>query len=167
MNFDLAFKLLIGHEGELSLDPKDRGNWTTGIIGRGELKGTKYGISAMTYPHLNIQALTLEQAKDIYRVDFWKQTDDLPDAVRFDFFDGAVNSGYVQSVKWLQCAADTAADGIIGKNTLLAVRMADPQKLAKRYNGHRLLSMTAMKGWENFNKGWAIRIALNLLDNRK
>ena len=163
MNFELAFKILIGHEGGLSLNPNDRGNWTTGIIGRGELKGTKYGISAMTYPHLNIAALTLEQAKEIYARDFWGDADSFPDAVRFDFFDGAVNSGYRQSVEWLQRAAGAKPDGIVGPKTLQAVQTADPFKLAKRYNGYRLLFMTRTKGWATFNQGWAVRIAQNLI----
>ena len=165
MNFDKAFLKLIGHEGGLSLDPKDKGNWTTGIIGKGELKGTKYGISAMSYPHLNIQALTLDQAEDIYRKDFWGQSDLIPDAVRFDFFDAAVNSGYVQSVKWLQRAAGASDDGVIGPKTLLAVRKSNPQQLAKRFNGHRLNAMTNMKAWDSQGKGWARRIAANLLED--
>jgi len=43
MNFDLAFDRVIGHEGGYTDDPRDRGNWTGGATGRGELKGTKYG----------------------------------------------------------------------------------------------------------------------------
>jgi len=165
VNFEHAFVKLIGHEGGLSLDPKDRGNWTTGIIGKGELKGTKYGISAMSYPHLNIQALTLEQAEDIYREDFWGQSDLIPAAVRFDFFDAAVNSGYVQSVKWLQRAAGASDDGVMGPKTLLAVRKSNPQQLAKRFNGHRLSAMTNMKAWDSQGRGWARRIAANLLED--
>jgi hypothetical protein len=38
-------------EGGLSMDERDPGNWTGGAIGKGELRGTKYGISAQTYPH--------------------------------------------------------------------------------------------------------------------
>ena len=163
MNFELAFEKLIDHEKGLSLDPKDRGNWTTGVIGNGELKGTKYGISAMSYPHLDIRNLTLADAKAIYRSDFWGRSDDLPDAVRFDFFDAAVNSGYVQSVKWLQRAAGAKDDGTIGPKTILAVRMADPQRLAKRFNGHRLRAMADMQGWSSQGRGWARRIAANLL----
>jgi hypothetical protein len=42
--------------------------WTTGIIGKGICKGTKYFISAMTYPDLDIKNL-LDQAKAIYKRD--------------------------------------------------------------------------------------------------
>jgi lysozyme family protein len=47
MTFDDAFKGLILIEKGYQDDPNDRGNWTSGVIGIGELKGTKYGISAM------------------------------------------------------------------------------------------------------------------------
>lgn len=164
MNFEHAFERLLGHEGRLSLDPQDRGNWTTGKIGKGELKGTKYGISAMSYPHLDIRNLTLADAKAIYREDFWGRADDLPDAVRFDFFDAAVNSGPAQAAKWLQRAAGADPDGKIGPKTMLAVRMADPQKLAKRFNGHRLRDMTDMRAWARNSRGWARRIATNLIE---
>lgn len=163
MNFDHAFERLIGHEGGLSLDPNDRGNWASGKIGVGELVGTKFGVSAMAYPHMDIRNLTLAEAKAIYRADYWGRADDLPDAVRFDFFDAAVNSGYRQAAKWLQRAAGAMDDGIIGPKTILAVRMADPQLLAKRFNGHRLRAMADMPAWPSQGRGWARRIAANLL----
>lgn len=163
MNFDRAFERLIGHEGGLSMDPSDRGNWTSGRTGIGQLKGTKYGVSAMSYPHLDIRNLTLAQAKAIYARDFWGRADELPDAVRFDFFDAAVNSGYAQSVRWLQRAAGASDDGIIGPQTLRLARAADPHALARRFNGHRLRAMTDMQAWATQGRGWARRIAANLL----
>lgn len=166
MNFDLAFEKLLGHEGGLTLDQKDRGNWTTGVIGKGTLKGTKYGISAMAYPNEDIKNLTLARAKQLYRRDYWDavKAEHVPDALRFDLFDAAVNSGVKQAATWLQRAAGAEPDGIIGPKTLLAVRMADPQMLAKRFNGHRLRFMTDLKTWGSFGKGWARRIADNLLE---
>lgn len=163
MNFDHAFDKLIAHEGGLSLDPNDRGNWTSGRVGLGELRGTKYGISAMSYPGLDIRGLTLADAKRIYRRDFWGMADDLPNAVRFDFFDSAVNSGYRQAVRWLQRAAGATEDGVIGPQTLRAVRSADPQRLARRFSGIRLRAMTDMPTWHAHSRGWARRIAENLM----
>ena len=165
MNFTKAFEKLIGHEGGLTLDPKDRGNWTTGVIGKGELKGTKYGISAMAYPREDIQHLTLDRARQLYRRDYWDavRADDMPDAVRFDLFDSAVNSGVTQATKWLQRAAGATDDGIIGPKTLSAVRAADPHVLSKRFNGQRLRFMTDLKTWNVYGKGWARRIADNLM----
>ena len=36
--FDKAFERVIGHEGLFQNDTKDRGNWTTGVIGQGSTK---------------------------------------------------------------------------------------------------------------------------------
>lgn len=69
--FDAAFALTVGEEGGFSQDPRDGGNWTGGAPGKGSLRGTKYGISAASYPTLHIDALTLADAKAIYRRDFW------------------------------------------------------------------------------------------------
>lgn len=81
--FDAAFKALIDHEGGYVNHPKDPG---------GE---TKFGITKRSYPHLNIRDLTLDDARAIYRRDFWDrlQCDALPVAARFQVFDAAVNSG--------------------------------------------------------------------------
>jgi len=153
VNFDLAFEKLIGHEGGYVNDARDPG---------GE---TKFGISKRAYPGEDIQCLTLDRAKQLYRRDYWDavQGDNMPDAIRFDLFDAAVNSGVRQAVKWLQVAAKADADGIIGPKTMLAVRMADPQLLAKRFNGLRLRFMTDLKTWPTFGRGWARRIADNLM----
>ena len=63
---------LFGDEGStLSLDPNDRGNWTSGVVGQGELKGSKYGVSAMTYPDVDIANLTEEDAIAIVKRDWW------------------------------------------------------------------------------------------------
>jgi len=50
--------------------PEDDSNCAGSKQGRGELKGTKYGIAAKSYPHLDIKNLTLDQAKAIYMQDF-------------------------------------------------------------------------------------------------
>ena len=50
------------HEGGLSLDRRDTGNWTGGKVGLGRLVGTKYGIAASAHPMLDIRGLTLDGA---------------------------------------------------------------------------------------------------------
>lgn len=165
MNFNEAFERLIGHEGVFSTDPNDRGNWTSGRIGVGSLKGTKYGISAAAYPHLDIINLTLDDAKTIYLADYWKQVraDELPVWLRFDAFDAAVNSGPAQARLWVQRAVGAVADGKIGPKTLACAHRADPGMALLRFNGHRLNDMTDMPGWKTQNRGWARRIAKNQL----
>lgn len=101
--FEDAFKIVIGHEGGLSMDPQDRGNWTSGVIGKGQLKGTKYGISAAAYPDIDIKALTLNYAHWVYKRDYWDRiyADFLPPALAIAAFDTAVNSGVTKSREFL------------------------------------------------------------------
>ena len=155
MEFDKAFERVIGHEGGYVNDPRDPG---------GE---TKYGISKRAYPNLNIRDLTLDQAKAIYRTDYWDRLhmDELPGAIRFDMFDAAVNSGVSASAKFLQRAAGTTADGVIGKLTIAAANGMDPERLDKRLAGYRLQYLCDLKTFPTFGKGWVRRVALNLIED--
>lgn len=166
MNFDDSFERLIGHEGGFQNDPEDRGNWTSGVIGQGKCLGTKYGVSAMTYPGEDIAGMTLERAKAIYRRDFWGPAgcDVVPDAVKFDVFDTAVNSGVVTAIKLLQRAASAQDDGALGPHTLMAAQAMDPERLLARFNGHRLDFLNDRPAWPTYGKGWTQRIAENLME---
>jgi lysozyme family protein len=154
MNYDEAFKIVIGHEGGYVNDLKDPG---------GE---TKYGISKRAYPTEDIKSLTLDRAKAIYKRDYWDKirADELPKQVRFSMFDAAVNSGVVQSIKWLQRAVGTKDDGIIGPQTLAQLRAREPNRVAALFNGQRLKFMTTLPTFDRFGKGWARRIAENLIN---
>lgn len=165
MDFDDAFALLIGNEGKFTDNPQDSGNWTTGKCRQGQLKGTKYGISAASYPELDICNLTLEQAKNIYQRDFWYllNIDRMPENIRFDLFDLAVNCGKTKAKQILQKALDVKVDGIIGPKTLAALEKADPQWLDKRLSAYRLLYLCDLKSFKNFGRGWVRRVAQNLL----
>lgn len=157
MNFEQAFERLLGHEGGFVDHPEDPGGATRwGITQR---IARKHGYTG------NMRNFPVEEARRIARAEYWDKVraDDVPDALRFDLFDGAYNSGPPQAIKWLQRAAGADDDGIIGPKTLTAVRAANPHLLAKRYNGHRLQFMTDLKTWPTFGRGWARRIAANLL----
>jgi lysozyme family protein len=153
VNFDAAFERLIGHEGGYVNHKADPG---------GE---TKYGITKRTYPGENIKTLTLARAKEIYRRDFWGPAgcDAVPDAIKFDLFDAAVNSGCRQAVKFLQGAVGTVQDGLLGPKTLQALNATPPERLVMRFNALRLLFMAELTTWPSFGRGWARRVAHNLL----
>lgn len=155
---------LLAHEGGYSADRNDPGNWTGGAKGVGQLKGTKFGIAANTYPTLDIKNLTREQAIEIYRRDFWLRAkcDQMPRAAAFQLLDGAVNSGIGQAARWLQRAASVADDGLIGPMTLAAIKRMDPNDLVLRFNAQRLDFMTRLKNWPHHGAGWVRRIAANL-----
>ena len=164
MNFDEAFKTTVGHEGGLTLHRQDRGNWTSGKVGVGELKGTKYGISAMAYPTEDIKNLTLDRAKQLYKRDYWDKCrcDELPNGLKFHVFDVAVNSGVKRSIQTLQQAAGTKDDGIIGPATLAAVRSKDQCELLLLFYSFRIAFYTSIGTFGTFGKGWMNRVASNL-----
>lgn len=134
MNFTACVGFTLRCEGGFTTNPEDRGNWTGGAIGVGTLKGTNFGLSAASYPHLNLRDLTCDAAQAIYRRDYWRpiRGDELPVGPDLMVFDHAVNAGVGASVRVLQAAAEVTVDGAMGPRTLLAVRQADSNDLVLR-----------------------------------
>ena len=160
-SFETTFNRTIGHEGKFQANPKDRGNWTGGKEGVGELKGTKWGLAAMTYPHLDIANITLEQAKEIYYNDWWLKLkmERWPNVMKYQMFDAAFNHGTGRANQFLQFAARVKDDGVIGPKTITAVNMTDPNDLVLRFLAKRLRYFTEVKTWAEFSKGWSLRVA--------
>lgn len=147
--FEEAFRLVIGHEGGYSNDPKDPG---------GE---TKYGISKRSYSHIDIGALTLDGARRIYKADYWDKIhgDDLDPGLALVAFDAAVNNGVSQSIRWLQGAVGVKQDGVIGPATLNALSKADPAKTLVELHASRIFMMAGLSTWKHFGRGWSRRLA--------
>jgi lysozyme family protein len=162
--FDQAFKILIGEEGGLSTNPADPGNWTGGACHKGVCRGTKFGIAASAHPELDIAALTLAEAQEIYRTSYWTpvRADELPPALALLVFDATVNCGASRAVRWLQTAAGIGADGEIGAVTLAAVRNAPGggTALCAEFQAQRLAWMTSLPTWRSFGLGWSRRLCL-------
>ncbi len=157
--YDRAFRLIVGEEGEFQKIRKDRGNWDTGVVGRGNLKGTKYGISAMAYPHLDIENLTLEQAKTIYYQDYWSRVrgDELPWRWALPLFDCAVNQGVGTAIRLMQDAVGVVVDGKIGPLTMQAIERSSHRQLAQFFaaRGRRYVAHPDFATWGN---GWFTRL---------
>lgn len=151
MDFDAAFERVIGHEGGYVNDPRDPG---------GE---TKFGISKRSYPNVNIRDLTIEQAKEIYRRDFWDAIAGAPEAVKFQVFDFAVNSGIQTAIRKLQAAVGVADDGHWGPVSAQRIAAMDVNDVLLRFLAYRLDFMASLKTWDTFGRGWARRIARNLM----
>ena len=154
----------MGSEGAYKADRSDRGDWTSGIIGKGELKGTKYGISAMSYPDLDIKNLTLEDAKAIYKRDWWDKLklEDYSAAMSYQLFDTAINSGWHNAAEILQRAIGVKDDGVIGKVTMAKLSILDNNDVLMLFLAERLEFMTSISTWGTYGRGWARRIARNL-----
>lgn len=162
--FNEAFNRIIRNEGEYQNDYDDRGNWTSGHVGIGKLNGTRYGISAMSYPDLDIKSLTEEKAKEIYKKDYWDKAgvDLLPIAFRYQMFDACINHGIPNAIKILQRAVLAKDDGIIGPVTLKLAKGFKTRDICFNFLSERLSFMASINLWKYYGKGWANRIALNM-----
>lgn len=163
--FNTTFDRLIGHEGGFTDNPKDRGNWTSGKIGVGELKGTKFGISAMAYPDLDIKNLTVQQAKEIYWRDWWTvlKMEQMHRVMRYQMFDAAVNHGMFAASKMFQRVAGVKDDGKIGPITIAAANKMDHNDTVMLFIAERLDYITANKAlFDEFGRGLTRRMAGNL-----
>src|SRR3990167_2821806 len=98
-DFTKMFDRLLGHEGGYTNDPNDPG---------GE---TNWGISKRSYPDLDIKALTRDEAKVIYKRDFWDKLPTFSPAVKFQVFDFGINSGFSTAIRYLQRVVGVADDG--------------------------------------------------------
>ena len=161
---------VLAHEGEYTQNPNDAGNWTGGNFGSGELKGTKYGISAAAYPELDIRNLTISKAVEIYAEDYAKplELERFHPMLSEQLLDYAVNSGVHRAKKGLQRALSgvtsggLVVDGIIGPKTMDAYLGVTPRNASILLLAERLRFMTKLSAWNDFGRGWAIRIAKNM-----
>ena len=161
MNFYSALNIILGWEGGLSNDKYDRGG------------KTKFGISQKQYPDLDIENLTKEKAKEIYRKDYW---DELKcdkfyyDELKFKLFDFGVNAGPERSAYCLQRALEImgynlTVDGVIGPETIGIANSATakyPKALMAAFRGYIFKHYESIvlndKSQLRFIKGWLNRI---------
>lgn len=158
MTFDDAFSKLLGHEGGYSNHPADPGAET--------MWGVTIKVARESGYVGEMRDMPQQVAKAIYKARYWDKcrADDLPPEVRFNVFDCAVNSGVSTSIKLLQRALGVTDDGVIGPQTIASAQSQNPYRIAARFNGARLNLMTNLQHWESFGKGWARRIASNLME---
>jgi lysozyme family protein len=169
-NFEIAVNETIDTwEHGYQCDSKDTGNWTGGKLGVGDLKGTNWGISASSYPALDIKNLTREQAVEIYHQDFWNPLYDqlTSQDVAKKVFDLGVNEGKAHGVKLLQlairacCVGPVVVDGVFGSGTLKAANACEPARLLREmraaacYFYHR--SVVQNPADEIYIQGWLRR----------
>lgn len=160
-NYPALFNRALGHEGGYTNDRRDPGNWTGGKIGVGILKGTKFGIAANTFPHLDIRNLTADQARKIYKDLYWDKVkgDELPAGIDWAVFDYAINSGPFRAIVGLQRALGVADDGKLGPVALEAIRKTNPRKIVNALCDERMRLMKSLKHWPTYKNGWSRRVS--------
>ncbi len=146
-DFHRCISLILGEEGGIENHRKDPGGLTN------------YGISQRSYPTLNIAALTLDDAKAIYRRDYWNpiRGDELPSGLDLLMLDSAINQGVVTAINLLQQALHITDDGLLGPQTLAAANSAMPN-LLDDFAAERALRYEFNRNEETFGRGWYRRL---------
>lgn len=151
--WEIAIQFVLKMEGGLTAenDPNDPGGLT------------KFGISQKAYPKLDITNLTLDEAKAIYKRDYWEacQCDQLPPAFAIAVFDTAVNQGTREAQKILQITLGVEVDGIIGQKTIAAAHKVG-SSAGRRFLAQRLAAyarlMAAKQNLLVFAANWSNRV---------
>lgn len=156
MKFNELVEIVLGHEGGYVNHPHDPG---------GE---TKFGISKRSYPHLDILNLTRDEAKAIYRKDYWEaaKVDQVPDTIKLIYFDCAVNQGIDTAIKCLQRAVGVKPDGVFGHATRSFMENTGSVELLTAFALERHEAYAKSPKWEYFGKGWSRRLLEILLLSR-
>lgn len=158
--FLIAVARVLASEGGYSTDSHDKGNWTGGSVNVGTLKGTKYGISAASYPDTDIAGLNEVGARAIYYVDYWLaiRGDELPVPVALVLFDAAVNQGVRTAIRFLQAALGVNQDGLLGPQTMTAARaQSDSVYLSSRILRRRIEAYSTLDEWPRYRASWVQR----------
>ncbi len=154
-DFNKAIVKTLVHEGgaKFTDDPTDRGG------------ATKYGISQRAYPNVDIRNLTEQQARDIYKRDYWDRirADEITSqAIAENIFDTAVNMGVRTASRLAQVALDIEpADGIIGSQSLKIINAADESSFIANYTIAKIARYTYIcnrnKSQKKYLLGWINR----------
>jgi lysozyme family protein len=149
ISFDEIIGITLHHEGGYVHDPKDLG---------GE---TNFGIAKRFYPDVDIKNLTEEDAKEIYKKDYWvkNKVEELPANLRHIFFDMCVNQGRGRAVKILQRAANAKGaglkvDGGMGPMTIAAMDGVELDRVRAYRIKYYADLVTRKPDLEKFYFGW-------------
>jgi lysozyme family protein len=155
-NFNRAVTATLKYEGGYVNDPKDAG----GATNRGITLATFRRYIKPTGTIADLKALTEDQAKTVYRRQYWDAVSgaQLPDGLDFAVFDFGVNSGPDRAIKRLQKIAGVPQDGRIGPTTIKAVIAIPLADSINKYQDERLAFLKGLKTWPHFGKGWGDRV---------
>lgn len=180
-NLEKSLVYMFGHEGGYVNDPNDPGGPTKYGITWKTLRASRGLPSKKKFDNSDVQMvknLTLSEAEEIYRKNYWTQAggDLLPAGIDFMTFDFGVNSGPQTAVKNLQRLVKVErVDGVVGVHTLQAVNNypGGLSALINDYAESRLRYLRGLSNWERYGKGWTTRVnrvktqALGLLTGKE
>lgn len=142
--FEPAIEITLRHEGGYYHNPKtgEHANFgiTIWLLRNLKILPPAPRVQAANQYEIDfVKSLTVDEAKDIYRLEFWYKLflDHIENqTVANHVFDLAVNTGLGEAIKLLQQALNQTprgiilkVDGVIGVKTITAVNATDPVKL--------------------------------------
>lgn len=147
--FEPAVAWVLEHEGVLSDDADDAGGLT------------KYGISKKAHPDVDIANLTLAEAKEIYRREYWasqRYSEIADQRVATKIFDMAVNMGFKRAHIIAQAQVGVREDGVLGPQSIASLNAEPPQLLLtslceaceefyRELVAHKPSNAKFLKGW--------------------
>ena len=157
-NYQSALNHVLQSEGLWSDNPADPGG------------ATMKGITLETYrsvkgnPHItkeDLRNISDQEVADIYKQNYWDKVkgDDLPSGVDYAVFDASVNMGVGRASKLIQTAVGMPADGVIGNQTLQAMKNANPMDLIDKFSAEKDAFYKSLPTFGTFGKGWLNRVA--------
>lgn len=159
-HFTQALQHVLRHEGGLVDHPADPGGRTNRGITQRKLNEVRAAAAWLNLP-ATVDELTEDQVATIYRREYWSRLscDELPASIALAAFDAGVNAGIGRSAKWLQQAAGVKADGIIGAQTIAAIKAAPRVSLLNEFNARRAWHYMLLDSLDDtFGLGWARRL---------
>jgi lysozyme family protein len=159
-NFDACLTLVLGAEGGFSNDARDKGGATNFGITIGTLTEWRRSRSSGASVTIDdVRALSLEEAKEIYRSRYWNVTrcEDLPAGVDLLVFDLGVNAGPGRSARILQEVLGVEQDGSVGPVTLNGLNTCPVDKIIRDFTAKRLDFYRSLDDFSVFGAGWTNR----------
>lgn len=119
---------------------------------------TKWGISQRAYPNLDIAELKEDDAKALFRRDYWEKCSctSMPGIVGIALADSAFNQGPKTAIRLLQEALRVDPDGIIGPATLAALHRKTPNDVLNEFLSRRATRYA--DGNAKYRRGWFLRL---------
>jgi lysozyme family protein len=155
--FDESVRHVLNTEGGYVNDPDDSGGETN----RGVTKGTfDAARAAGIISEADIKNLTVEDARKIYKEMYWNpvRADELPEGVRFQLFDMAINHGVSGAVSPLQGVLGLKRTGKMDDETVRETNEIKPGALIEMLTRRRrklYKSIVEKKPEkEKYSKGW-------------
>ena len=112
---------------------------------------------------LDIKNLTLDDAKEIYRRDYWDKcgANVLPEGVAVMAADLAYNSGVSRSIKLMQRTCGMPESGRLDSITLNKIKSSDIPEYMERFKIVRMNFLKSLDKWSVFGRGWTNRVNKN------